>query len=71
MYAFFYRKIICISRDGSRKAILMEKNSSSSKESSSNNKVQFIQVWNKDTLLKSYDLSELDKHKSVYTCGMT
>lgn len=38
-------------------------------EKLSGQKTQVLQIWSEKTLLKSYDLSELDKHKNVYTSG--
>ncbi|KAG4077418.1 hypothetical protein HA402_002845 [Bradysia odoriphaga] len=57
-------KKICISSFGTRKAILVEKTDKSSAQKS-----QILEIWGDNTLLKSYDLSELDKHKNMYTTG--
>ncbi len=32
-------------------------------------KAQILEIWGEHTLLKSYDLNELDKHKNIYTTG--
>jgi len=60
-----------MSNDGSRKAILLEKTSSSSSgDAAGGTKAEILQIWTSEALLKTYDLNELDKHKSVYTSGI-
>lgn len=61
----FVRKRICISPCATRKAILVEK-----VDKASGQKTQILEIWSEQTLLKSYDLNELDKHKNVYTSGI-
>ncbi|KAJ6632877.1 Acylamino-acid-releasing enzyme [Pseudolycoriella hygida] len=57
-------KKICISQCGTRKAILVEKS-----DKTTSQKTQVLEIWGEQTLLKSYDLGELDKHKNIYTSG--
>jgi len=47
----------------------VDKNPDASKDKSKD-KCDILQIWSDETLLKSYDLSELDKHGSIYSPGI-
>jgi hypothetical protein len=63
------RKKICVSRDGQLKAILLDNKPPGQGGGGGDSKAELLQIWNGRTLLKTYDLAELDKHKGVITNG--
>ncbi|CAL8118008.1 unnamed protein product [Orchesella dallaii] len=53
-------KLSVVSKSGEKKAVLAEKGDGDAK-------TEYLQIWSENTLLKTYNLGELDLHKSVYT----
>ncbi|KAG4079036.1 hypothetical protein HA402_001691 [Bradysia odoriphaga] len=55
-------KLTCYSYSGKRKAVVVE-------IGTGGDAYDLLQIWNEDTLEKTYDLKELGSHKAVYTPG--
>lgn len=55
-------KLICYSDSGKRKAVVVE-------IGTGGDAYDLLQIWNEDTLEKTYDLKELGSHKAIYTPG--
>ncbi|ODM91045.1 Acylamino-acid-releasing enzyme [Orchesella cincta] len=54
-------KLSIVAKSGKKKAVLVEKSGDGDA------KTEYLQIWDQNTLLKTYNLGELDLHKSVYT----
>lgn len=62
MLSLINSKLTCYSRSGQRKAVVVEIGNGSET-------YDILQIWNRDSLEKTYDLKELGSHKAVYTPG--
>jgi len=58
---------VCFSNDGMLKAVVLDNAKASNGGSEGSNKPEVLQIWNRSTLLKSYDLAELNQHKFIYS----
>ncbi|ODN03798.1 Acylamino-acid-releasing enzyme [Orchesella cincta] len=56
-------KLSVASRTGQKRAVIVEKAS----DGDTNSKTEYLQIWSDSTLLKTYNLGELDLHQAVYT----
>lgn len=57
---FRYRLLSASTEDEERRAVLRQ-------ATIENTKKQFIEIWDKQRLVKNYDLAALDVHGDVYT----
>ncbi|CAL8149489.1 unnamed protein product [Orchesella dallaii] len=58
-------KLSVASKSGQKRAVLVDK----AGDAEASSKIEYLQIWSDVTLLKTYNLGELDLHKSVYTSG--